>query len=93
MKMFNKLCVSILSAVFLFTALALPAKACTGVIVGSDLTEDGTTIFGRTEDLEINHNKVYKINEAGKYKKGEILLLNMVCLMKQVTMKKVLWLI
>ena len=74
MKMFNKLCVSILSAVFLFTALALPAKACTGVIVGSDLTEDGTTIFGRTEDLEINHNKVYKINEAGKYKKGEKLV-------------------
>lgn len=71
MKIFNKLCVSILSAVFLFTALALPAKACTGVIVGSDLTEDGSTIFGRTEDLEINHNKVYKINEAGKYKKGE----------------------
>ena len=74
MKIFNKLCVSILSAVFLFTALALPAKACTGVIVGSDLTEDGTTIFGRTEDLEINHNKVYKINEAGKYKKGEKLV-------------------
>ena len=71
MKIFNKLCVSILSAVFLFTALALPAKACTGVIFGSDLTEDGSTIFGRTEDLEINHNKVYKINEAGKYKKGE----------------------
>lgn len=71
MKIFNKLCVSILSAVFLFTALALPAKACTGVIVGSDLTEDGSTIFGRTEDLEINHNKVYKINKAGKYKKGE----------------------
>lgn len=71
MKIFNKLCVSILSAVFLFTALALHAKACTGVIVGSDLTEDGSTIFGRTEDLEINHNKVYKINEAGKYKKGE----------------------
>ena len=74
MKIFNKLCVFALSAVFLFTALALPAKACTGVIVGSDLTEDGTTIFGRTEDLEVNHNKVYKINEAGKYKKGEKLV-------------------
>lgn len=74
MKIFSKLCVFALSAVFLFTALALPAKACTGVIVGSDLTEDGTTIFGRTEDLEVNHNKVYKINEAGKYKKGEKLV-------------------
>lgn len=74
MRIFNKLCVSALSTVFLFTVLALPVKACTGVIVGSDLTEDGTTIFGRTEDLEINHNKVYKINKAGKYKKGEKLV-------------------
>lgn len=74
MRIFNKLCVSALCTVFLFTVLALPVKACTGVIVGSDLTEDGTTIFGRTEDLEINHNKVYKINKAGKYKKGEKLV-------------------
>ena len=41
------------------------AYACTGVIVGKDLTEDGSTIFGRTEDLEVNHNKAYKIHEAG----------------------------
>lgn len=74
MRIFNKLCVSALCTVFLFTVLALPVKACTGVIVGSDLTEDGTTIFGRTEDLEVNHNKVYKINKAGKYKKGEKLV-------------------
>ena len=45
------------------------AFACTGVIVGSDLTEDGSTIFGRTEDLETNHNKAYVIHEAGEYKK------------------------
>lgn len=49
------------------------AFACTGVIVGSDLTKDGSTIFGRTEDLETNHNKAYVIYEAGKYKKGDVI--------------------
>ena len=48
----------------------LPIHACTGVIVGGDLTKDGTTIFGRTEDLEVNHNKAYKVHKAGKYKAG-----------------------
>lgn len=49
------------------------AFACTGVIVGSDLTKDGSTIFGRTEDLKTNHNKAYVIHEAGKYKKGDVI--------------------
>lgn len=49
------------------------AFACTRVIVGSDLTKDGSTIFGRTEDLETNHNKAYVIHEAGKYKKGDVI--------------------
>jgi len=42
----------------------LPIHACTGVIVGGDLTKDGTTIFGRTEDLEVNHNKAYKVHTS-----------------------------
>ena len=29
-------------------------EACTGFIVGKDLTADGTTLYGRTEDLEPN---------------------------------------
>lgn len=52
-------------------AMVNPVSACTGVIVGSDLTEDGSFIFGRTEDLEVNHNKVYKIHEAGERKAGD----------------------
>lgn len=71
MKKFNKLGVSILTALSLFVAVALPAQACTGVIIGSDLTEDGSLIFGRTEDLEVNHNKVYKVHEKGEYKEGD----------------------
>lgn len=71
MKKFNKFSVSILTALSLFVAVALPAQACTGLIVGSELTEDGSLIFGRTEDLEINHNKIYKVHEAGEYKKDD----------------------
>lgn len=47
------------------------ASACTGVIVGPELTKDGSFIFGRTEDLETNHNKAYAIRKAGTYKKGQ----------------------
>ncbi len=61
-----------------FTVIALtillsmsPTFACTGVIVGEDLTNTEGYIFGRTEDLEVNHNKAYRMNEAGKYKEGE----------------------
>ena len=58
-------------ALSVLLTLVNPVSACTGVIVGSDLTEDGSVIFGRTEDLEINHNKVFKIHEAGERKANE----------------------
>ncbi|MDD7593191.1 MAG: C69 family dipeptidase [Peptoniphilaceae bacterium] len=64
-----------LAAIALALALTMglvePVAACTGVLVGSNLTENGSFIFGRTEDLETNHNKSYVIHEAGTYKKGE----------------------
>lgn len=56
-----------------FVATATPVKACTGVIVGKDITEDGNYIFGRTEDLEVVHNKAYKLHEAGEHKEGDTL--------------------
>lgn len=68
-KYISKITSTLLTLLIIF-AMAIPASACTGVIVGKDLTTDGSAIFGRTEDLEVNHNKVYKINEAGKYKSG-----------------------
>ncbi|CAM2764435.1 C69 family dipeptidase [Erysipelothrix tonsillarum] len=39
--------------------------ACTGIIVGKDLTEDGSVIIGRTEDLELNHNKTFVVKNIG----------------------------
>ena len=49
------------------------ASACTALYVGSDLTEDGTTMFGRIEDLGTNdYNKLYYVSAAGKHKAGEV---------------------
>lgn len=63
---------SVVVAVFL--VIATPVSACTGVIVGSDVTEDGSYIFGRTEDLEVNHNKVYKVHPAKTFTKGQTIV-------------------
>ncbi|MDO5700797.1 MAG: C69 family dipeptidase [Bowdeniella nasicola] len=52
-------------------ALAVPSIACTGVIIGGDLTDDGSTIFGRTEDLEQRHPKRLLVHDAGEYPAGE----------------------
>ena len=49
-----------LSTIFLFPFQVV--EACTGFIVGKDLTADGTTLYGRTEDLEPNHNKVFLVH-------------------------------
>ena len=49
------------------------ASACTALYVGSDLIEDGTTMFGRIEDLGTNdYNKLYYVSAAGKHKAGEV---------------------
>ena len=55
---------------------ASSAWACTGVYVGKQLTADGSTIFGRTEDLETHHNKTFvvfpaKLNPVGSVLKDE----------------------
>ena len=63
-----KITICVISLAF---ATITPVLACTGVIVGSDASEDGNYIFGRTEDLEVNHNKVFKIHNEGTYKKGD----------------------
>jgi len=49
------------------------AQACSAFIVGKDLTADGSTLFGRTEDYPYypnggKHNKNYVVVEAKKYK-------------------------
>ena len=48
------------------------AFACTGTIVGSDWTDDGSTIVARTEDISSNHAKNYIVHPRTTYKAGEM---------------------
>ena len=58
------------------TFLLLPVQAvqaCCGFIIGRQLTKDGTTLFGRTEDYPYypnggKHNKNYVVVDAKNYK-------------------------
>lgn len=47
------------------------ASACTAIYVGSDLTEDGSTLFARSEDYSNSYAKVFYVSPAGEYKAGE----------------------
>ena len=51
-------------------------EACCGFIIGRQLTKDGTTLFGRTEDYPYypnggKHNKNYVVVDAKNYKEGD----------------------
>lgn len=59
------------AAFFASLFMVQSATACTGVYVGKDLTTDGSVIFGRTEDLEENHDKSFEIIPEGTVKAGE----------------------
>ena len=61
-----------ISAAFLTSLFMVQsATACTGVYVGKELTTDGSVLFGRTEDLEENHDKSFEVIPAGDVKAGE----------------------
>lgn len=60
----KKLMLTMLSVVGMMLFVALPAKACTSYYVGKDCTKDGTTMYGRTEDISSRKDKVYKVIQA-----------------------------
>lgn len=60
----KKLMLTMLSVVGMMLFAALPAKACTSYYVGKDCTKDGTTMYGRTEDISSRKDKVYKVIQA-----------------------------
>lgn len=60
----KKALLTMLAAVGLTALAAVPAKACTSYYVGSDLTEDGSTLFGRTEDTGDYHSKVFDVIDS-----------------------------
>ena len=60
----KKLVLTMLSIAGMMLFTALPAKACTSYYVGKDCTKDGTTMYGRTEDISSRKDKVYKVIQA-----------------------------
>ena len=40
------------------------ASACTAIYVGAALTEDGSTMFARSEDISNSYNKVFYVAPA-----------------------------
>lgn len=46
--------------------------ACTGLYIGSAYTENGSTYYGRSEDIEDNYCKVFGVQEAKTREQGEI---------------------
>ncbi|HFR3797020.1 TPA: C69 family dipeptidase [Streptococcus suis] len=45
-------------------------SACTGFVIGKDLTTDGSWLYGRTEDLEPNHNKTFRVYPRTENEQG-----------------------
>ncbi len=66
-KMLSKLVVT--AAVVAMATIS--ASACTTIYVGGNLVEEGTPFVARTEDYGSDMNKLWKISEAGQFKKGE----------------------
>lgn len=62
----KKLVVGVLCSALVMTS-AMPAAACTGVYVGSEESENGSTYMGRSEDMGYDYVKVFGVSEAKDY--------------------------
>lgn len=60
-----------LAATIMVTPLQ-EALACTGIYVGSDFTENGSTYFGRAEDKDMRSRKVFGVQPASTDNAGKV---------------------
>ena len=73
----KKLTFKVVIVIMVILLLPIQAvQACCGFIIGRQLTKDGTTLFGRTEDYPYypnggKHNKNYVVVDAKTYNEGE----------------------
>ena len=58
--------------VALVLCMSSSAMACTAIYVGSSLTDDGSTIFARSEDYSNSYAKLFYVSPAGNHKAGEV---------------------
>ena len=66
----NKFLLVMIMSLFMFVTVICPISACTEIYVGSEVSEDGHTYFGRTEDVNA-HTKNFFIIEAATHEEGE----------------------
>lgn len=62
----KKLVAGVLCSALVLTS-AVPAAACTAVYVGSDVSANGSTYMGRSEDIGGTHTKIFGVSEARDY--------------------------
>ncbi|MCD1278129.1 C69 family dipeptidase [Streptococcus sinensis] len=73
----KKLTFKVVIVIMIILLLPIQAvQACCGFIIGRQLTKDGTTLFGRTEDYPYypnggKHNKNYVVVDAKTYNEGD----------------------
>ncbi|MCR5625030.1 MAG: C69 family dipeptidase [Lachnospiraceae bacterium] len=58
-------------ALVMFFAVPAESQACTLIYAGANKTEDGITIFGRSEDHDSDSPKLFQKVPAGEHKTGE----------------------
>ncbi len=69
MKKTKGIIVAVLSLLIVLST-TITSMACTGIYVGSDYSANGSTFYGRSEDLEKNHTKIFGVEEAKDYPEG-----------------------
>lgn len=74
MKKWLKVSTALLTASLVTVAGTMSVFACTGVYAGSDVTDDGSTYYGRSEDFGPSWNKIFTITEAATHEEGEMLI-------------------
>ena len=70
-KLLKRLSAVVLTVV-LMAGSAVSAGACTGVYVGSDVAENGSTYVGRSEDIGKLYDKVFEVRPAADHAEGEM---------------------
>ncbi len=70
MKRKSMLMTGLVAGALFMATQTLPAKACTEIYVGKDVSATGQTIYGRTEDGGKNNLKLYDVKKAGAIKAG-----------------------
>ncbi len=72
MKKASKIITALAATVVMTLGSAIGASACTGIYFGSELTQNGSTFMGRSEDIGNQYNKIFEVHPAADHEEGEM---------------------